>query len=607
MFEKFTPIVAILVAIFILGCGGSSKTDPSMPTTPVVPTVQPITVMKTVASGTAELIVAGDVSVSISPTVFTQGSNIDVVLEPTKLKPANRNVLLVGDRALITIVSTSPLQDKVTITVKNLGTRFDAKKTYYGILDSASGAWKVTANFVEATGDQVEFVVDKTAFVVSNGVSALKGTIAKLSFVSPIESKGLVWMQGDQSAYYNNRVLVMVPGFNNSVSDLALAASELNKLHEWRGIYGFSYDWRQDAATSAKALGNALDSLVSSGWEIDLLGHSRGGLICRAAMESNLRTRNVINFYSICTPHEGVRLANAANLLDYLRGEYFNSVADTDQPFGVFAFDTEATDELFPGSNFIKTLNNPNRILLRGNVDYHILGTRSYNNIGGGDYLAGGDTGMGKNVPFEMLTAGAVNRHLAYVGDHGYFLKNLDGIDYLTHNVLDIPRQDIVFTIEPQSSYIDIDSNQWNINIKIDNGHARKLKIIDMVIDVYSKSGEWVYTEWYNPNTLPDTEFPEDHYLWNRDMEIGETIDIPMACYPDRVRTPYAYVDPLLKAMTMTVTIRYLQADTQYALSQRISATFNGPNQYPTTPKLRSSMKRAIFSAAGRLFPVKSR
>ena len=323
-------------------------------------------------------------------------------------------------------------------------------------------------------------------------------------------------------------------------------------------------------------------------------------------MENNFKTRNVLNFYSICTPHEGVRLANIGKLMDYLRVDYLNSTADNDQPFGLLAFDTEAASELFPGSSFLKNLNDPRRILLRGNVNYHIVGTRSYNNIGGGDYLAGDSTGMGASVPFELLTGGAVNRYPVYEGNHGYLLKNPDGIDYLIGNVLDSPRQDIEFTIEPKDVNYDFVLGYWLYNLKIDNGHARKLKIIDLAIDAYNKNGAWLYSQWYDPNTLADTEFPEDYHQWNQEMDIGETINLPISCHVDVDRSvPYDQAKPLQKAQTMAFTVRYQRADTKVFLSQRVTARLLGPYQYPTPPTLRSGGSRTVSPTAGLCFSEK--
>jgi pimeloyl-ACP methyl ester carboxylesterase len=78
-------------------------------------------------------------------------------------------------------------------------------------------------------------------------------------------------------------------------------------------LIAFPYDWRQDCATTAQALQNMLGQLATlygtSGYELYLVGHSMGGLVCRAYLENGLAAAAgqppVQALITLGTPHLG--------------------------------------------------------------------------------------------------------------------------------------------------------------------------------------------------------------------------------------------------------------------------------------------------------------
>lgn len=589
MFKEFTPLIAILIAIFIAGCGSSGK--PII--VPPVPPLQPLSVTKTVSANTAGTIVVDDVTVNILPITFSQSSTLTVTAEQTTAKPPKSNISLAADRANVTISSSSMPQDKIVITVSGLNrSRFDVGRTFYGFVKKTANGWDSVTDFVEATGDKVEVIADQTAFTFMNGIAVFKGIITKVTIVSPIEDRGLVEMATDSSTYSASRVLIMVPGFNNSIDGLDYAAGKFASMHKYRAIYGFSYDYRKSANVPAKALGETLDSLADQSQEIDLLGHSRGGLICRAALENYSKTRRVINFYSICTPHEGVEIANVSKLMKYLRDDYLNSTADTDQPFGILAFDTEATDELFPDCSFIRKLNDPDRILFPGHVNYHIVGT-DRSDLFTSDQLAGGDTGLAKNVPLDKITAGAVNRYFLSGNTHTSLLKTTDGINKLISTVMQDPAEIMNFSATPTDVPFNIATNRWHFTLKFGNIGPNSAKIIDMMMDAYDKDGKWIETEWYDPTTLAGVTYPEEYYLWNKIMPINSVLDIPIVQRTDANETQYndPGLDPRYKAGTASFSIRYQDQTTLHVYAKHIKVRLMGITDVPTDPIWRSTSR----------------
>jgi hypothetical protein len=358
-------------------------------------------------------------------------------------------------------------------------------------------------------------------------------------------------------------------------------------LHQYRKIYGFSYDYRNATNVPAKDLGLIIDSLASQGYEIDLLGHSRGGLICRATLENYSKTRKVLNFYSVCTPHEGVALANMGQLMSYLRKDYLNSTDDNDQPFGVLAFDTEAAAELFPNCSFIKKINDPSRIMFRGSVNYHIIGAKEFG-ITGGDYLAGGDTGLAKNVSLGQITAGAINRYYLPNNSHGSLLKTNDGLDELVHSAFVRTQGYLVFTVEPSDAHINLSANRWYFDLKFFNPVSKTYKFIDMSIDVYDKNAVWSSGCWYSPLTQSPDKFPKTYTFWNEFILPHATHYIPLESKTDEFETPYDDLFPADKAVTLAFIVRYQDTETLTYYSQRVVSRLIGPAGYPVEPTWRS-------------------
>lgn len=600
MFKKVTPWIAILIAMFIAGCGSSGKST----IIPPVPPLQPLLTSKSLPANTLGTIVTGNVTVDIPTTAFAQTSIVTVTGEQIFEKPPNARFQSVGDRAGLTISSSSAPRDQIRVTISGLTrSNLDVGKSFYGLVYKTADGWKSATGFVEMVGDKVEVAVDKTAFTFMNGIAVFKGLIGKITIVSPIESKGLVEINGDPGVYYQKRVCIIVPGFNNTVSSLALLSDKLKAQHYYRKIFGFSYDYRSATSVSAKSLGESLDLLASQGYEMDLLGHSRGGLICRMTLENYSKTRNVLNFYSVCTPHEGVSVAIVSQLMDYLRNDYLNSTDDTDQPFGILAFDTEATSELFPNCKFLKDLNDPTRILFRGNVNYHIVGSKNFSGASG-DYLAGGDTGQAKNVPFEQITAGAVNRYYLPNNSHTSLVKTTPGINELIGAVFNRTKGSLALSVEPNDVYFDFSNNCWNFDLKFVNNSASTLKFIDMAFDVYDKDGIWSSGCWYNPTTQYPDHFPKDYTAWGETISPGGVRYIQLESKTDYYETPYDQIPLADKASTLKFVVRYQDTATLRYYSERVISRHLGPGIFPTEPVWRS-LTRGTVRNTHILFPRK--
>jgi pimeloyl-ACP methyl ester carboxylesterase len=81
-------------------------------------------------------------------------------------------------------------------------------------------------------------------------------------------------------------------------------------------LIGFGYDWRQDNTTSAQALQtllNNIDARYGNAYQLYLIGHSMGGLVSRAYLETSLAnakvTQKIKGLITLGTPHLGAPLA----------------------------------------------------------------------------------------------------------------------------------------------------------------------------------------------------------------------------------------------------------------------------------------------------------
>jgi Lecithin:cholesterol acyltransferase len=82
-------------------------------------------------------------------------------------------------------------------------------------------------------------------------------------------------------------------------------------------LLGLAYDWRQDNSTSAIYLRGALqiiDAAYGNDYQVFLVAHSMGGLVCRAYLESDISANdpwrsNIKALVTLGTPHLGAPLA----------------------------------------------------------------------------------------------------------------------------------------------------------------------------------------------------------------------------------------------------------------------------------------------------------
>lgn len=97
-----------------------------------------------------------------------------------------------------------------------------------------------------------------------------------------------------------------IPGKN--ITDLsAYLKKQLKQTDKNNPVYDFAYDFRFSAMDNAVKLGASIDELkkISGAGQVDIVGHSMGGLIAKAYLTTESNAASVRNVIFVGTPHLG--------------------------------------------------------------------------------------------------------------------------------------------------------------------------------------------------------------------------------------------------------------------------------------------------------------
>lgn len=141
-----------------------------------------------------------------------------------------------------------------------------------------------------------------------------QGAAKMLEDVNLIPGKPLFWMMpggyGSFASYFQKLGYAVVAATAQKFDELPTTLSR-------NLLIGFGYDWRQDNAISAQGLRMLLSTLsrkYGSSYELFLVGHSMGGLVCRAYLETPISQGDnwfsqIKGLITLGTPHLGAPLA----------------------------------------------------------------------------------------------------------------------------------------------------------------------------------------------------------------------------------------------------------------------------------------------------------
>lgn len=184
--------------------------------------------------------------------------------------------------------------------------------------------------------------------------------------------------------------------------------------------------------------GNILANILSTKFQnkkVDLVGHSMGGLVARAAIENYNSSQFVRNLVTLGTPHKGSPLAALRSLMGIL------VATDGIPEYIAFNMNTQGFKDLYPTSTFITNLNsNP-----QTTAPYYAIAAEN-------DACGSYQTYLGLNIPYcwpssiEIILAGnddgvvAKSSSLGIVNNNNIglptelFLPNFVAHIYMTQN-----------------------------------------------------------------------------------------------------------------------------------------------------------------------------
>ena len=123
-----------------------------------------------------------------------------------------------------------------------------------------------------------------------------------------------LWSSYDagRDRWANKRVALVLHGMRNSLDDMGDIAEYLASLREqnrrphYDEVWGFDYGWSDNIASNAVRLAKVLKEVASKATEVDVYGHSMGGLVSRWAIEKEGAGDYVTRLITMGTPSLGV-------------------------------------------------------------------------------------------------------------------------------------------------------------------------------------------------------------------------------------------------------------------------------------------------------------
>ena len=566
MFLKKGLVYIVLVASLILaGCGGggggSSNNPPGNNTSFHVNPGEAVTKA-----------VSDTMTIEVPANAFPQGG--DVVITQTNDTPPNKSLSMLTQPFSIS-VSTTP-QAKITLRFAKTRSRSTTvDPSMIGILSwkTINDGWEVMEMGVSYTLNGYVATIDYAAL----GIKSVANFCAtELTVTDIIEPQGLVLLAGTGSLGTGS--LITVHGFNDHAESLKLAAQKLVDAKKFTNVYGLTYDWREEGKPVAQYLGNILDGITTPK-SVVILGHSRGVVIVRYALEVLGKTKNVKRAYYAMGANEGSYLASAASRLHALWKGYLNKPGTGDNSaIGVANYDTPALAELDPNSSFLRELNQPHG--QRGMVDYVFFG-------GDHDTVVGTNSGLAKDLQVENFTQGKVERYTVH-SDHTELVETDSGINDLINLMNTSADLNTVFWLSKSNQ---VGDTGWDYEVTITNSNSELLVCEDLSMDEYNRYGDWRLVQWFSNTADPSGFLPTTYQYWGEPISAGGSITLQLHTFFDWSQLPRDQVDPSLWAKTVVYTLRYTDSSGQkFIVALKLGLSSGGI--MPATAQTRSITRK---------------
>lgn len=427
-------ILAMLLVLFVIaGCGGGGGGNsapnvapspaPNAPL-PTDPSASEVTFQVNPNEEVKKTV--GEVEINVPANTFTQTSTVTVKLTSPSDKPTSLDVNIVGNEIEFSstaeptgdIIFTMPKSEQHSLKSLSASSPFEP---LYRPLSYINGAWKVVGKAV-ASYETVRVSIRPDQLIFQGAVYSLKMVLAKVEIDLPGSSTepGILEIAG--TGRYENRGVVLVHGINSTAESMKLLGETLVQKGVYKKAGSFAYDWRLPTDYSAKMLRDYLEAIVHNG-PVDLIAHSRGGLICRHMCEVLGANKSVRKLVLICTPNEGSKWDSAAEFVDGLEDNFFN----TPNAGGFPLVDTPAVRELIRSSEVVQNLRVNHGY--SSSVNYCLIAAWF-------DPFVSTDSALAQGTDIDAFTTGSVTRK-SLMGSHSSLVNSESGIESLIESIRD--------------------------------------------------------------------------------------------------------------------------------------------------------------------------
>lgn len=358
----------------------------------------------------------------------------------------------------------------------------------------------------------------------------------------PDTTTGLVHLSGGDDFGVPDTVIYVHGSMDNARSMQSLSNTLSSKLGLTQ-CYSLAYPYLARTEDVADYLAAKLDSVKSRGKNVTLVGHSRGGIICRYVLERLGRTHAVRRLITLNTPHQGSKAATPANAIQLIKINWLNS-QDVGSPLTLTPL-LPAVSELMPDSPFLKELNQYHGAQ-RGDVDYILVGSSN-------DLVVTERSAQAADHNLYELTSGAIVRD-SLAASHSSVKTNSGQINEIAAIVADNGSAGVVWS--PSSLTADAVDDGWRYTLTIANQGFRPVVIDDLSFDNYQRSGTWWNVQYFDPNTASGEFFPNFYRYWGRAIAPGGSVELRLHRWPDYERHYIWQAAPENQAATVRLTAR---------------------------------------------------
>ncbi len=553
---RILTLFALFVALYGCGGGGGGAENETFTVTETVP-----------VSGAT--VAARAIPVEYSPNTFNQPTSVTQTEQDiSPIRPDSPYINQTGPSVVIEL-GQNPDRDLVARFPDPGG---DINDIIPVVTDGI--AWYEAS--VQRENNEIVVTLKKELAGSPGNRPVIPKLTAFLSRFSNVGAAAAFLHLAGQVSYANPAIIIH--GYGDRTESFRPLAQYLVTEGIYSSVFAYQYDWTKATADCNDLFVAKLNQIYqqTGAKNVDVIAHSRGGVMTRYTLEIDDATAAVNNCFYVGSPNTGTGFGQNVHLLTQaLRHMTLNN------PFGwgLAKLTTPALQEMLPGSSFLSALNSFNG--QTGRVNYHFFAQQD-------DTIVDTASATAEGIAIEELTGGIVTRQVL-PGGHSYLVKDSAGIAQLADKIRQIKQQqgqlDVTVTAVPQVLDPEPDGRHWLFTFRINYSGPGSVNVQDVMTELYGASGSWVGTWWLDPSTPGGAFFPEEYTPAGITLSSGETFELEVAIYAGSTKPLIAQAPPGRQRQTGVLTVRYNLNGEQRSQRVQVQCRFQG--QLPALPETR--------------------